>query len=268
VKVLVYTCVLNAYDRVFPPIRPEAQVDYLIVTDDPDLCVGGWRTLVVDKARFAHARQVNRYYKMLIHRELPEYDCSLYIDGNIRLLGQTSQMLDKLLDSGAAMALFRHPLRSRVADEVRVCLEQGKIPGDGGNSRAELDYYRERGFRDDIGLVEAGILARNHAHPGLDRAMQLWWSLYQRFDSRDQISLPYVLWRSGLPVVMQEYDFRQPNPWFGLYAHQKDPRASRQYAYVQARAYDSTAYRLLLEAWHASWRLRRMLRRFRITSVT
>ncbi|WP_456447425.1 glycosyltransferase domain-containing protein [Thiolapillus sp.] len=261
-KALVYTCVLDAYDRVFPPLEPEPGLDYLIVTDDPGLSVDGWRTLTIDAKRFTSVQQANRYYKMLMHRELPGYACSLYIDGNIRLLGRTSEVLEGLVASGAALGVFAHPLRSRVADEIKACVQQGKTrPGD--KTGAEMDYYRQHGFTDDAGLVEAGILLKNHLHPGLDRAMRLWWALYRRFGSRDQISLPYVLWRTSLPVMIQSYSFRQSNAWFGLYAHRKDPRASRHYAYVQARAYDSMGYRALLSAWHASWRLRRALRRLR-----
>ena len=38
----------GGYDRVFPPMVPEAGIDHVLVTDDSAMQVRGWRTLVID----------------------------------------------------------------------------------------------------------------------------------------------------------------------------------------------------------------------------
>ncbi|WP_456375030.1 glycosyltransferase domain-containing protein [Thiolapillus sp.] len=258
-KYLVYTCVFGGYDLIFPPAVVEAEIDYIIITDDPQLQVRGWRSKTVSTTEFANPQLANRYYKMLGHREFPGYDCSLYVDGNIRLLGKTSKLLRAFCSSGAVLGLFQHPHRKNIREESLACVTQGKIVRE-NNLHRELEYYAKDGFSDQGELVEAGVLLKNHLDPKLDEAMSLWWELYSRFATRDQISLPYVLWKTGAQVLYQGYSFRDANPWFGLYAHLGGKDIPRHYAWIQGRAYDSFFHRLLLDAWHLSWRIRRRFR--------
>jgi hypothetical protein len=258
-KQLVYTCVFGGYDLVLPPVHVERTIDYLIVTEDPKLRVRGWRTLVVSTERFDSLPLANRYYKMLGYREFPGYDCSLYLDGNIRLLGKTSDLLNTFCSDGAGLGVFRHPLRNNIQEESRACVASGKI-AEGGSLETELGFYEREGFKADEQLFEAGILLRNHANPDLDETMSLWWKQYSRFRSRDQISLPYALWKTGISLMIQDFSFRSSNPWFGLYAHRRGFQIPRHYARVQGRSHDSILYRFLLNSWHFSWRVRRWFR--------
>ncbi|WP_027715119.1 glycosyltransferase domain-containing protein [Desulfuromonas sp. TF] len=258
-KCLVYTCVFGEYDWIFPPILREAGLDYVVVTDDTGLAVTGWRTLVVDVECFRGAKAANLHHRSLIHRILSGYDYSLYVDGNIRLLGRISKFLEDFSDSGAAMGLYRHPIRSSVREEAETCLKSGKV-AEPDRLEAELAYYRSDGFPDDMGLVETGIILKNHRHPDLDRAMALWWQLFEQFGTRDQITLPYVLWKTGVSCMYHADSFRGPNPYFGLYTHRGDQRAPRFYGYVEGRAYDSLCYAAILRAWRFSWSVRRTFR--------
>jgi hypothetical protein len=114
------------------------------------------------------------------------------------------------------------------------------------------------GFPDAQGLIEAGVLLKNHRHEGLAPAMRLWWQLFERYRSRDQFSLPFVVWKHELPCFFIEQSFRAPNPYFGLYPHQG--AGNQRYARVMARSYDSPAYRLVLKIWNAKWHVQRSLR--------
>lgn len=259
-KLLVYTAVFGGYDRVFPPMRPEAGIDYVVVTDDPALSVPGWRTRVI-AAGAQGAKTANLQFKALMHRELPGYDASLYIDGNVRLLGRTSEVFDRFLATGAALGVYRHPLRDTVAAEVEACIAAGKA--DAGKLRAELADYRAEGFADDQGLIEATILLKNHNAPELDPAMGLWRDLFQRYQTRDQVSLPVVLWKTGLPCAYHDGSFRDPNAYFGLYPHRGAAHVPTLFADLSARAYDSLPHRLMLKAWQGSWAVRRAVRRLR-----
>jgi hypothetical protein len=259
-KFLAYTCVFDGYDRIFPPVRKDPALDYVVVTDDQDLRVDGWQTLVVDPTRFESPRVANRHYKMLGHRYFDQYAASVYVDGNIRMLGNASEPLSQLIDSNAALGLFKHPKRGSVAAEIAACVEHGKTTVSERN-REELSDYRLDGFTDQQGLVEATVLLKNHRHLALDRAMSLWWTLFERYESRDQFSLPYVLWKTGVPYVWQARSFRDPNPYFGIYPHAGAKGVSPMFTYLSARSYDSNIHRWCLEAWHAKWWLQRRFRR-------
>lgn len=259
-RLLVYTGIFGNYDRVFPPVRPVTRAHFVAVTDDPSLNVPGWATQVVEAGRFGTSREANRYYKMLGHRELGDFDASIYVDGNVRLLGDPVDAAAGFIKSGAALGIFRHPLRDSVAGEVEACIRNGKVE-DPRPIRNEYQEYIADGFRDDLGLVEATILMKNHHHAGLDEAMALWHTLYARHLTRDQISLPYVLWKTGLPCHYHPGSFRDPNPHFGLYPHFGDPNTPTAYAYLRARSFDSRVHRLALGAWHLKWDAQRRLRR-------
>lgn len=254
---LVYTAVFGGYDRVFPPMVSEAGIDHVLITDDPAMQVRGWRTLAIDPAAYGSPKAANFHYKALIHRELPGYDASLYVDGNIRLIGRTSEVFDRFEASGAALGVFPHPLRDNVADEVDACIAAGK--GDAEKLRAEYAAYRAEGFADDQGLIEATILLKNHRSPQLDPAMGLWRDLFSRFQTRDQLSLPVVKARTEVALAYHPFSFRDPNPWFGLYPHRGAKGVPPLYADLFARSYDSAPRRVLMKSWQGWWAVRRWL---------
>lgn len=256
---LVYTAVFGGYDRVFPPMVAEPGIDHVLITDDPAMNVGGWRTIVIDPAVYGSPKAANLHYKALMHRELTGYDASLYVDGNIRLKGRTSELFDRFEATGAALGVFPHPKRDNVADEVEACIAAGK--GEAAPLRAEYDAYRAEGFADDQGLIEATIILKNHRAPDLDPAMALWRDLFSKHRTRDQLSLPVVKARTGVSCVYHEFSFRQPNPWFGLYPHRGAKGVPALYADLVARGYDSVPHRLAAGAWRGWWSLRRAFRR-------
>jgi hypothetical protein len=261
-KRLIYTAVFKGYDRVYPPVRVEPDVDYVIVTDDASLRVAGWQTLCVDAGSLATPKAANLYYRALMHRILPTYDASLYVDGNIRLLGPTRQLFEALEQSGAALMQYAHPLRSSAAEEFEAVIATGKV-NDVSRVRREFESYNSDGFPDTVRLGETGVILKNHRHPKLDEAMALWSVLFQKNLTRDQLSLPYVIWKTGLDVALLPGTFREPNPFFAIYPHYSAPNINPNYVHLTARSHDSLPHRALLRIWHASWSLRRAFRRFR-----
>lgn len=254
-RLLIYTCVFGGYDQVFPPVRPEPGVDYILLTDDPSLTVEGWRSQLVDP----HGLRGNRRYKMIGHRGLGAHDASIYVDGNIRILGSCREFASNFLGTGAALGVYRHPLRTTVQEEIDACERAGKVE-DAGSMHRELEEYRADGFDDDVALIESGVIIKSHAHPALEPAMDLWWSLFERHRTRDQISLPYVLWKSGLPCHYIKESYKLPNPWFGFYPHAGARGVSARYAWLAGRSYDSVPLRVVLRAWQAKWWMQRRLR--------
>lgn len=255
---LVYTCVFSNYDWVLPPIASRPGVQHIMVTDVDGPAPAGWERWVVDPETYGGPAAANRYWKILGHRELSGFDRSLYVDANIRLLGDITPFLDEALPEGAAIGLFRHPLRDTIAAEAQACLQANKVP-DPKRLAAEIESYRVMGFIDDQGLSENGILARRPEAPGLEFAMQEWWDLYRRHSGRDQISLPVARWRTGLKVHWIDWSFRDLNQWFAIYPHRKGHDINPYYALVDARAHDSPLYAGILSAWKTFRMLRRSL---------
>lgn len=259
-KRLIYTSVFGDYDRILPPVRREDGIDYVAVTDRQALSVPGWTSMAVDPTEIGGPRLANRHFKMLAHEIFPGYDASIYLDGNIRVLGNMSEFFARIEGSDAALGLYRHPSRSTVREEVEQCIRRRQVT-DASAAFAELKDYRDQGFPDEAGgLIEASILLRNHRHPRLKGAMEEWWRLFRAHQSRDQFSLPFVLWRTGIPTVLFDDSFREPNPYFGWYPHAGAGTANPHYAVLMGKAHGSFAHRVALALWHLKWKLQRLSR--------
>lgn len=258
---LIYTCVFDGFDRIFPPVVISPGVDYIVITDDRSLEVRGWQTHLVDISSFASPRCANRYYKMLGHTYIGDYDTSIYVDGNIRVLRRTNDYFASFEATNAAIGVYRHPARVSVAEEVNQCILRGQVL----NPKAaldELEFYRSTGFPDSGGLIEAGVLLKNHRHRLLAPSMELWWEMFSAFQMRDQFSLPFVVWKIELPCHLIETSYRESNPFFGQYPHLKSSGVRKSYVYFRARSYDSWSCALISSLWHATWSLRRTVRKF------
>ncbi len=51
--------------------------------------------------------------------------------------------------------------------------------------------------------------------------MDLWWQQMASYTKRDQLSLPYVLWKSDLAVKVWDWSYRRENPYFNRYPHRR-----------------------------------------------
>lgn len=264
-KRLIYKAVFSRYDRVYPPIKPEKNVDYVIVTDDKHLKVSGWNVVCVDGAQFVTPKAANLYYRAMIHRLLPQYDFSLYSDGNIRLLGPTLSLFEQLVASKAAILLFPHPTRRQVSEELEAVIQKCKVSNP-ICARREVATYLADGFPDNVGLADSGVILKNHRHPDIDKAMELWWSLFERHLSRDQLSLPYVIWKMGLDTEWYPESFRKPNIYFATYPHQSKGISSF-FGYLIARSHDSYSHRILLKFWTFGSRVYHWARKIGINMI-
>ena len=259
-KYLVYTCVFAGYDRIYPPVTVESGIDYVVITDDASLRVSGWQTFLVDSTKFATPKSGNLYYRALSHRLFLGYDASLYVDGNVRVKGLIRPLIYEFLCSGSAIGAYHHPLRNTVASEVEVCVSSGKVYNS-TVALSELADYIERGFTDDQGLVETTILLKNHSAADLDEGMSLWASLYSTYLTRDQFSVPFVLWKTGMTWHRLPGTLRVPNDHFAIYPHLRAPNTNPLYLHVSARSNDNFFYRILLYLWELNWKFQRILRR-------
>jgi hypothetical protein len=265
-RFLVYTCVFGGYDRIYPPIRHEDGVDYVCVTDRPDTVPGGWRAHMVDPSSFASPKAANLHYRALAHRVLPGYDGALYMDGNVRRTRPVHRLMADFLAVGSPLGVFAHPLRDRVEEEASVLLTDGPASHkvrDRSMLLRQLQAIRDEGFPDTGGLIETTVMLRNHRHPDLDRVMQGWADEFARWPTRDQISLPVVLWREGVVPHRLPGSFRDRGSGFHISPHHASPRSTPRYAHVHARAASHPGFKVLLAAWHARWSMMRLARRLR-----
>jgi hypothetical protein len=220
-KIVVYTCTFLDYDNVYTPVTMTPGVDYVLFSDRKPRFVRGWqwRGLPPEVAGLSQA-MANRWCKFFPDRLFPDADVTIYVDGKTLMKGDLRPLVQEFLASGAEIGLFRHKDRTSIDAEFAFCVQVGKVkPADVARGEAQLATYYAEGFPREHGLTENGIIFRRHDGPGLKAAMQLWWDQMQTHTQRDQLSGPYVLWKTGLPVHVWPWYYGRRNPYFLRYPH-------------------------------------------------
>lgn len=196
-RLVIYTCIAGDYDTLLMPQRPEAGVDYYCYTDVKIADAGVWQLRPLPEC-VEDSLLASRYVKMHPHRLLAEHDLSVYVDANIHLLGDILPFAERAVDRGC-LAMYRHPLRCSILEEAEECALLGYdfLP----RIRSQIQRYVDEGLPPVHVLFEANILVRRHHDSRLVGAMELWWREFSRCVRRDQLSLPYALWKQDIEVV-------------------------------------------------------------------
>jgi hypothetical protein len=210
---LVYTCITGGYDDLQPLAGTEAGVRYVCVTDRPLASAGGWEVMPLP-GHFDTPVLANRFVKMHPHVLFPEHRRSVYVDGNIAPKPGVKALAETTLESHD-FALYSHPFRDCIYAEAVEC---ARIGHDWVWSFARQAHrYRRAGLPKGSGLYECNILLRNHLAPKVVALMETWWNEFRDGVRRDQVSLPYLLWKQGVaPHSLGPSSIRTGNPLFSM----------------------------------------------------
>lgn len=214
-RLVVYTIVFNGYDAIFPVRNRSRGVDHILISDQDAPRGSGWTMRPPPpELETLSAAEKNRWCKFFPHRLFPDYDTSVYLDGNVQLLNPLNAFVDALQAQEAGIGLFKHPDRISLSEELDACVALGKLlPAVAEKVAVRIAQYEEKMELSEKPLTENGVIFRDHAAPHLDDAMEHWWHEY-RLVHRDQIALPWVLGQSPLKAAFWKWSYRNPNPWF------------------------------------------------------
>ncbi len=265
-KTVLYTCADLAYDQIFTPVAATPGVPFVLFSDRRPRLVRGWEHRPFPEAtRGLSPSLVNRYCKFFPQRIFPEADVSIYVDANLLVTADLSPLIAEFRASGADIGLFPHKERGDIFEELAFGARVGKIPpGDVAAGEAQVARYLAEGLPRAHRLTENAIIFRRHAAPGLGPAMELWWEELARATRRDQLSLPYVLMKSGLAVWIWDWNYRSdPNPYFSRYIHRRG-LASDIVIWMSAKRHYGPAWRVPIDGATAAYaRLKPLLTRLR-----
>lgn len=194
-KIAVYTCIAGNYDNVFEPVYVEPGVDYLIYTDQPVPTDSIWKKRDISKdAQYDGLTPVmmNRKIKIQQCDELMKYDYTVYIDGNIEVVAAVSPMIEQM--GKTSIGIHYHRSRDCIYDEAVSVKHLKRIKGE--KIDQQLSEYRKEGFPIHYGLYENSIIIRNNKDSSVTELMNSWWEEFKRYPTRDQFSLPYVIWKT------------------------------------------------------------------------
>lgn len=189
-RIAIYTALTGDYDDVNEILYKENAVDYLLFTNNRNLCSSTWQVVYVESE--LDNLLLSREIKMLPHKYLGEkYEASIYIDANAVVYGELSKVVNYLSDK-VSFAVSKHSERKSVKEEIDTIVQRIY-----NNNEPYVQYerYVKEGFDDNSGLAECGLLVRKHNDKALLKVMESWWKEFQNGIRRDQISILPVIQR-------------------------------------------------------------------------
>lgn len=225
-RIAVYTSIMGAYNELIPQPRYPG-VDYICFTDQPfesDV----WDVRKVQPIGDDMTRN-NRQYKILPHKFLPDYDVSIYIDGNYIVTKDVKELIEKELGDHS-MLVFDHnqcsDARNCVYDEHLAILklgeERGTYKADPAKMKKQMDRYRSEGYPEQNGLIFAACLIRRHHDPLVIQQMESWWAEINKECKRDQMAFNYTAWKNNFRFKVLDGDLRNHEYFFLLAKHGQD----------------------------------------------
>jgi hypothetical protein len=191
-QVVVYTVIFDDYDTLRAPVVRDRSVRWVCITDRAPANDRGWEIRIVETGGVPHPYRA-RGYKILSHLAFPEADTTIYLDGHLQLKTAPRDLLEYLERSD--LALFRHPARNGVYDELEACARLGK--DDTRLLAMSEKRYRTLGVPDEGLLHSAGVLLRRHSQSVVE-FNETWMEELRLSGVRDQPALCYALWKTGL----------------------------------------------------------------------
>lgn len=201
-KIVVYTCVVGNYDQIPEPLLKYDNVSFVAFVDNPDIFrnkSGQWSYKSIPQKLEAMSPTLkNRYLKFHPLELFGDYEYSIYIDGNIRVVSDIRTLIQNCGDK-TGLAMHRHGARDCVYDEARVCLLYRR--GSAKKIKEQMAKYCSEGFPKNYGLNEANVIVADLKNSQTPVLLNEWWNeLLCAGSLRDQLAWPYVLWKNKLSV--------------------------------------------------------------------
>lgn len=212
-KIAVYSCITNHVDDLIND-QPEG-ADYFIFSDkDPHSKT--WKFIQAEDL-YVDPRRVARYYKLWPQKFFVDYDATIWMDGSIQMLVPPQEVVKLFLAKGSNIGVYIHPRRDCAYEEAKVCrvkkLDTTKV------IQRQIAKYKRMNFPRHYGLAETKVVVRNNSI--LTKIFNLaWFEELMDNSKRDQISFPFVMWKTKIPVNVIHPSIND-HGFFKFYKHTK-----------------------------------------------
>jgi hypothetical protein len=218
-KIVVYTAISNGYDDLKDPKFISSNCDYICFTDDENMNSEVWDTIPFPEGK-NNPVEKNRYVKLLPHKVFKEYEYSIYIDGNIDIIGDLENLIKKyLIKRNYKLAIPKHPTRNCLYKEAEICIKMKKA--DTEIVKRQMKKYQNENFPKEFGLTENNIIFRKHNDTEVIKLMEDWWNEFYNHSKRDQLSFSYVVWKNNFDYLKLDINARNENDYFKIRWHKQ-----------------------------------------------
>jgi O-antigen/teichoic acid export membrane protein len=198
-KIAVYTCIVGAYDALQQPPVLDEGFDFICFVGQGERTaerIGAWEIRELPQ-RLGAATLDARWAKTHPHELLPDYACSVWIDGNIALLDASLyEAVRRKAASDVQYSGVPHPTRDCTYDEARKCLDMRYLTV--FDWLKVLCFLGLQGLPRHAGLMESNLVFRRHLDPAVVAFDARWWDRILHLSRRDQLSLMECLRHSNI----------------------------------------------------------------------
>ena len=179
IKKVIYTVITNGYDELLQAPNFTGW-DKIVFTDSINYD-RGWEVRRLPKG---NSLIQSRDIKIRSHIHLKDYDVVCYIDGNQKFVKEPC----------LCPIRFSHPRRKDIWQEAKQIIKLNKAPEIKINQ--QIRFYENTGYKCQ-GLLLNGFFVREHSEKS-NKLHDVWFEEFVRFPYRDQLSLPYAIWKTGI----------------------------------------------------------------------
>lgn len=198
-KKLIYTSIVGSCDDLLQPRAVREDFDYICFVSDKitgDQRNGVWQLRQIPY-ECDDTRKLSRYPKLLPHKVLPDYDYSLWIDGNVSIRDEKLyEIINDKIKDGITYSGLNHWGRDCAYEEAVGCVNTGKETL--SNALIVIKFLKSKHFPKHYGLYENNVIFRKHNEKNIVEFDELWWKTYCEIGQRDQLCHPYCYKEIGL----------------------------------------------------------------------
>ena len=217
-KIVCYTCITGGYDVIKEASIKPSNIDFICFTD-ANVKTNTWkiRPIPEDLSYLSDVKK-QRIVKICPHRYLSNYDISIWIDGNISIVGDLNRFVEQYNLDDSPLYSRIHPCRNCIYQEAKACIDLGK--DDEGNIRRQIQKYKDESYPENIGMVETCILLRKHNDVKCVLIDNAWATELLQQSHRDQLSFNYICWKHNfLPGSLTKEFEMNSNNYFRITPH-------------------------------------------------
>lgn len=200
-KIAIITSIFNDHDslrkhKLHTPATVYPNADYFAFVDEKHVGVSGWKQIICPSFSLDEkygGRRDAKIYKIMPQAFLPDYDYWIWTDPTHEVTVDPAEICNSLGDKD--IAVFKHTDRDCVYQEASEVLRLGIDHVEALSQ--QVSYFLRQGYPRNNGLYELPVSVRKNTN-AIRRMNMMWWELICKYSSRDQISLPFILWKTGI----------------------------------------------------------------------
>ncbi len=204
-KIAIITSLFGLHTKLRDPSKKFDGVDYIAFVDKKHEGCDVWEQRValdftLDD-RF-NGRRNAKIYKVMPQMFLPDYDYWFWVDSTHSVMIHPKEIIEKYLGD-SEIGLWKHTDRDCAYSEANIIKNLNYDHIDLVDR--QIEYYKSVGYPVNNGLYELPVSIRKNTDKIKILNMR-WWEQICRYSSRDQISMPFVLWKTGIqPKLLPGY---------------------------------------------------------------